>query len=111
MTTTTKKNKTLKKTPNLNENKNAKQVISKNENIEICPQKSPQNACVDQKCEGEMAKTYKMAENSGAEMVIWDTKDIVEDKILALRNRYASRTVISAEEFKSALAEIENAIK
>lgn len=113
------KNKTTKNGPKLNENKNAKQVINKNENIEICPQKSPQNACVDQKCEGEMAKTYKMAENLFAEIakdkkieqIAWDTKDIVKDRILALRNRYASRTIISAEEFKSALAEIENAIK
>lgn len=108
---TTSKNKTLKNGSKLSENKNAKQVINKNKNIEICPQKSPQNACVEQNCAEEMAKTYKMAENSGAKVVVWDTKDIVEDRILALRNRYASRTVISAEEFKSALAEIENAIK
>ena len=109
------KNKTTKNGSKLNENKNAKQVIKKNENIEICPQKSLQTACVEQKCAEEMAKTRITAENLFAdkkiEQVAWDTKDIVKDKILALRNKYASRSIISAEEFKSALAEIENAIK
>lgn len=116
---TTNKNKTLKKGSKLSENKNAKQVINKNENIEKCPQKSPQNACVEQNCVGKMEKEQRFAEklitelakNEKFEKVEWDTKDIVKDKILFLRNRYASRTVISAEEFKSALAEIENAIK
>lgn len=116
---TTNKNKTAKNGSKLSVNKNAKQVIKKNENIEICPQKSPQNACVEQNCAEEMEKTRKMAENLFAEIakdkkieqVAWDTKDIVKDRILALRNRYASRTILSAEEFKSALAEIENAIK
>ena len=108
---TTNKNKTLKNGSKSSVTKKPTQVINKNENIEICPQKSPQNVCVEQNCAEEIAKTYKMAENSGAEVVVWDTKDIVKDTILRLRNRFASRTIISAEEFKSALAEIENAIK
>lgn len=100
MTTTTNKNKTLKKALNLNKNKNTKQVITKTENIEKCPQKSSENVVIDNVA---TEKEWKSIE--------WDVKDTIKDTILRLRNRFAYRSVISADEFKSALNEIENAIK
>ena len=105
------KNKTTKNGSKLNENKNAKQVIKKNENIEICPQKSPLNANNEQFCTEEMIERLEKEEKSTIPTIIWGVEDRVKDTILRLRNKYASRSIISAEEFKSALAEIENAIK
>lgn len=105
------KNKTTKNGSKLNENKNAKQVINKNENIEICPQKSPLNTNNEQFCTEEMIERLEKEEKSTIPAIIWGVEDRVKDTILRLRNKYASRTIISAEEFKSALAEIENAIK
>ena len=105
------KNKTTKSGSKLNENKNAKQVIKKNENIEICPQKSPQTANNEQFCTEEMIERLEKEEKSTIPTIVWGVEDRVKDTILRLRNKYASRSIISAEEFKSALAEIENAIK
>ena len=105
------KNKTTKNGSKLNENKNAKQVIKKNENIEICPQKSPLNTNNEQFCTEEMIERLEKEEKFTIPVIIWGVEDRVKDTILRLRNKYASRTIISAEEFKSALAEIENAIK
>ena len=105
------KNKTTKSGSKLNENKNAKQVINKNENIEICPQKSPLIVNKEQFCTEEMIERLEKEEKSTIPTIVWGVRDRVKDKILRLRNKYASRTIISAEEFKSALAEIENAIK
>jgi len=105
------KNTTTKKGSKLNENKNAKQVIKKNENIGICPQKSPLIANEEQFCTKEMIERLEKEEKSTIPTIVWGVEDRVKDTILRLRNKYASRTIISAEEFKSALAEIENAIK
>lgn len=108
---TTKKTNNAKNRVKSSVNKKPTQVIKQSENIEKCPQKSSENACVEQNYAEEMTKTYQMNENLGAKVVILDTKDIVKDTILRLRNRFAYRSVISADEFKSALNEIENAIK
>lgn len=90
MTTTNNKNKTLKKASNLNENKNTKQVITKTENIEICPQKSPENPIVSEKLGEQNA-----------------LKDKIKAKIAEIRFQYATKNVLAMSEVRDILASIE----
>ena len=59
-TTTKKKPTATKIAPKLNETKKDTQVINKNENIENCPQKSPQNAQLGDKLDIMRRKTLEL---------------------------------------------------
>lgn len=116
---TTKKTATAKKGAKSSVSKNPTQIIRQTINAQKCPQKSSENNDLDTLYTQELLKTQEMAEkleqevkaSKEMEAIEWNIKDTIKDTILRLRYRYASRTFLSAEEFKNALTEIENAIK
>jgi len=116
---TAKKTATAKKGAKSSVSKKPTQVIKQSTNAQKCPQKSSENNDLDTLYTQELLKTQEMAKkleqevkaSKEMEAIEWDIKDIVKSKILEIRYRYASRTFLSAEEFKNCLAEIENAIK